>query len=335
MGQKQDDFQALVPGTLLNHRYQVKSLLGRGGMGFVYSAYDQKTDTDIAIKELFPSACCQRIPGQKSAVLYSKNAVLQYQDYKNYFIQEAKIMAKLNGCPNLVSLKDLFEENDTCYYTMELLKGKTLSQLLRSQQLLLLETDAVYIAKGVLNALTCLHQNGIIHRDICCQNIFITDTGVVKVIDFGASALISEQKSLSIILRPSYAPPEQYQSKGILGPWVDVYALGAVLYQIVTGRKVTESVDRVRKDDLVPPNQINNKLSGNFSSIIMKALELEPRKRFQTAEEFRKSLEFGNVRESVSDQACISSKIKKYVFAIAGLVLLIAGCIVTLFAING
>lgn len=335
MEQKQDDLQALAPGTLLNHRYQVKSLLGHGGMGFVYSAYDQLTDTDIAIKELFPSACCHRIPGQKNVALYSKNAVLQYQDYKNYFIQEAKIMAKLNGCPNLVSLNDLFEENNTCYYIMELLIGKTLNQLLQSQQMLLSETEAVYIAKGVLNALTYLHQNGIIHRDICCDNIFITDAGVVKVIDFGASALFSEQKPLSIILRPSYAPPEQYQPKGKLGPWVDVYALGAALYQIVTGKKVTESINRVIKDDLIPPDQINNKLSGNFSSTIMKALDLDPRKRFQTAEEFRKSLEFGNVMESVSDQACISSKIKKYVFAIAGLVLLIAGCIVTLFAING
>lgn len=309
--------------TLLHHRYIIKEVLGCGGTGIVYSAYDMIQDMEVAVKELFPHSCCMRDFNQKDICLYSHNANLQYQRFRDNFIKEAKLMADFSKCPNLPILYDLFEENNTWYCTMELLKGITLKQYLSFNEVPLLEKDVFYIATKVLGTLSYMHQNNVIHRDICTDNIFLTESGGVLLIDLGSAISYMDIKSILVMIRKGYAPPEQYRADGVLGPWTDIYALGAVMYEALTQKRVPESIERQLEDKIIQPKFINRNITNNMNSAIMKALSLNVRNRFQTSEEFHKYLETGNDA---------MSKVRKYVCMLIWLVLLVCGCVFALFS---
>ena len=312
----------LVSGILLHHRYKIKEILGRGGTGIVYSAYDMVQNMEVAVKELFPYGCCVRDFDQKSICPSSHNANLQYQHFRENFIREAKLMSDFSKCPYIPALYDLFEENNTWYYAMELLKGITLRQYLRFCGYPLLEKDVFQIATKVLIILSYMHQKNIIHRDICTDNIFLTESGGALLIDLGSAISYTDTKSILLMIRKGYAPPEQYRADGFLGPWTDIYALGAVMYEALTQKKVPESVERQLEDKIIPPKLINRNITENMNSAILKALSLNEKKRFQTQEEFHEYLRTGNNA---------MGRIMKYVCMLIWFVLLVCGCIFILF----
>ncbi len=329
--------EELPPGTMLHGRYEIRYVVGSGGMGIVYRTWDTVQGTDTAVKELYPETCCKRGIDGKSVELFSKNAILQYQDWKKHFLLEADTMSGFSDCPNLLASTDFFEENNTYYYVAEILDGMALNAYLDSREKPLAQEEASHIAVNVMDALAYLHKRRLIHRDICCNNIYLMTSGTIKVIDYGAMVDMDGQDRPSIILRPGYAPPEQYTSNSELGSWTDVYAAGAVLYEMVTKSKVYESVKRLEEDMLVPPVMANSQLTVQFSNIIMKALSLDSRKRFQTAEEFKESLERSveKKNEEVFDKQAGKRKVKRVICLLVGLVGLVLGCIVGLVLVNG
>lgn len=327
---------ALMAGTILNGRYEIKEMIGMGGMAFVYRANDKVHQKDIAVKELCPSACCKRSQDRKNVVSYSKNAVFQYQNYKQSFYEEAKILMKCSSCPNIISAFDLFEENSTVYLVTELLEGITLQHYLFRQKEPLAEPKIIYMTLEVLNALSFLHHIGYLHLDISDDNIFITSSGKVKLIDFGSAAAQAADNhviaSKSIILKIHYAPPEQYQSDGLIGAWTDLYALGAVMYEAVTKIKVTGAMERIHKDDMGSPKQINSQISDRLDFIIRKALALNAKDRFQSAEEFRDSIIIRN--DLVHVGSMLYNNTISICMKIIGFVCLIICCILGLLWIN-
>ena len=275
----------LPPETILNGRYLVGRVLGFGGFGITYIAWDLQLEKKVAIKEYMPSDFATRSPGETRVSVYSGKACDLFAAGMKGFLDESKRLAVFNHEEGIVHIFDSFLENDTAYIVMEYLEGKTLKELLKERGGKIPYQEAVQYLRPVLRSLDAVHQAGIIHRDIAPDNIFITYDGKVKLIDFGASRYftLSQSRSLSVILKQGYAPPEQYNSHGKQGPWSDIYAVCATLYRAITGTVPEDAMERSANDTLVPPSQMGIQLPPNIENALMNGLNLKPENRIQSA----------------------------------------------------
>lgn len=282
----------LHPGIRLQERYVIGTVVGFGGFGIIYRAWDERLETMVAIKEFYPSGIVQRIPGEEKVIIYTGSGKKEFENGISRFLDEARNMAKFSTHANIMNVYDFFEENHTAYIVMEFLHGISLKQYVKEKGGHIDKDQAINIVSKVCDALKDIHKEGIIHRDISPDNIFICEDGKVKLIDFGAARFSTgeEEKTLSIILKPGFAPPEQYRSKSKQGPWTDVYALAATLYRIVTGVVPEESVNRIVEDNLQVPKEIMPELSENFSNALMKGMALNQELRFQTIDQFQSAI---------------------------------------------
>ena len=269
--------------TLLNGRYVIEKDLGQGGFGITYKATDTRLSRPVAIKEFFPSSlgCARR---GKSVV---PNNPQDYQTSLQEFLDEARILAKIKH-PNKVEVYDVFEENNTAYMVMEFIEGKNLLDLLNDRGGVMDEKEAIGYIIQVAGALEAMHKAGYLHRDIKPQNIMVTRDGRAVLIDFGAAKqfIAQKTKTMESILTPGYAPLEQYGRRLRFGPPLDIYALGATLYHLLTGQVPPAAPDRAQGVHLVPPHQLNPKVSRQVSEAIMKAMEMNVNQRPQSVREF-------------------------------------------------
>lgn len=269
--------------------------VGSGGFGIVYRAWDSKLETVVAVKEFFVSRLVTRAEGLKNLIV-TKKSQEEFEYRKKRFLAEARNMAKFGSHRSIPNVFEFFEENNTAYIVMELLKGVALNDYLHKNGGKI-DTDlAIMIANEVGNALKSLHEQNIIHRDVAPDNIFICSGKEIKVklMDLGAAKLAdSTDDVVDIILKPGYSPAEQYDNSNNIGPWTDIYALGATLYVMLTGVKPDESTNRKIKDEVVPPNEINPLISENLSNAIMKAMALEQHMRFKNVSEFLEAINGG------------------------------------------
>ncbi|HAG68807.1 MAG TPA: hypothetical protein DCL38_02405, partial [Lachnospiraceae bacterium] len=287
---------ALPFDTILHGRYRIGKVLGFGGFGITYMGEDLRDQRRVAVKEYFPGGFVSRHPGK--LMVETTSGYRQFMRGKDNFLQEARI---IYHCKNSHILKifSLFEENGTAYYVMEYLQGSDLRELLKRNGGRLSWADFEPVVLQIMDALCEVHKEGIIHRDISPDNIYITEDRTAKLIDFGAARALSTEKSRSVILKKGYAPPEQYQSHGRQGPWTDIYALGGTMFRALTGEMPPESVERVRHDTLKRPETYGIGLPPSVSTAIMKALSLREEQRFQRVEAFRQAL----MKESIEDSA--------------------------------
>lgn len=283
--------------TVLAGRYIIGKVLGFGGFGVTYKAWDIQLENVVAIKEYFPSAIVNRIPGQLQVMPYSDKGKPEFAKGIEGFLEEARNTAKFYSHPNIVDVYNYFEDNGTAYFVMEYIDGVSFKDYIKVHGEKIDANSAVMIAGEILSALSAIHSQGILHRDISPDNIKINSKGVVKLFDFGAARFSSgeTEKTMSVILKPGYAPPEQYERKSKQGPYTDIYALGACLYRAVTGKVPRESTNRqhdIRKgrDGLVLPRQIEPDIPEYLERIILKAMAIQPELRFQTADEMLKAL---------------------------------------------
>lgn len=282
----------LQPRTILAERYEIGLAVGFGGFGIIYRAWDMQLNTQVAIKEFYPSGLVNRVPGECRIVVYSGDRRTQFEEGKTRFLAEARTMAKFSQHPHIVNVYDFFEENNTAYIVMEYLEGVSLKNYLKSVGGKLSIEDTLQIINPVMDALKAIHKEGIVHRDVSPDNIFILPDGRIKVIDFGAARLSigDKEQTLSVVLKPGYAPPEQYRSKSKQGPFTDVYALGATMYRMVTGEVPEESVDRLIKDEIKLPSAIDPQMPKKYENIIMTAMAVNASLRFQTIDEMEHAL---------------------------------------------
>ncbi len=295
--QPREAFQ-LYPGTILHDRYLVGTTVGIGGFGITYRAWDQALEKQVAVKEYFPNGVVNRVPGNPEVIVFSEGATGEFEKGRIRFLAEAENIAKFNAHPNIVDVYDFFEENRTAYIVMEFLDGLSFKNFLSMYDEKIPYQMAVDIVNPVLNALKEIHRKKIVHRDISPDNIYILPMDArlehydVKVIDFGAARLSDgeEEKTLSIILKPGFAPPEQYEKKSRQGPWTDFYAVGAMLYLAITGKKPDESLNRALEDNLIPPSELVPEIPKYLNDTIMRAMALNPELRFRNADQFLEAL---------------------------------------------
>ncbi len=282
----------LYPGTVLADRYILGEAVGAGGFGIIYKAWDTKLETVVAVKEFFAGRLVTRAAGE-TQVIVNKKSQAEFEYRKVRFLAEARNMAKFGAHKNIPNVFEFFEDNGTAYIVMELLNGRGLNGYLKEVGGKLDQDFVVLVANEVGNALTSLHEKGIVHRDVAPDNIFICSDNElrIKLLDFGAAKLAdSSDEVIDIILKPGYSPAEQYESTNNIGPWTDIYALGATMYMMLTGVKPDESTNRKVQDTVVPPHELDGTIHENLSNAIMKAMALETHMRFKTVAEFLKAI---------------------------------------------
>lgn len=292
------DKRALPVEKVLNNRYMVGRVLGIGGFGITYVAYDMSTRERIALKEYFPSEWATRISNTSQIAPASQAQQECYQHGRNVFINEARVLSKLRHVSNIVNVRTLFEENGTAYIVMALLEGNTLSGYLKSiGRKSLPYTTVNQMIMPVATALSQIHAYSLLHRDVSPDNIIVTNKGEVYLIDFGATRVyaVNSPKSMSVVLKPGFAPIEQYSRSGNQGPWTDVYALAATYYYLVAGRKPTEATDRIAGVAVVPLKNIVSDIPDYISNAVERALSIGWKDRPQTVGEFMQELRLGNV----------------------------------------
>jgi serine/threonine protein kinase len=208
------------------------------------------------------------------------------------FLEEARVLARFAEHQGIVAVRDFFPAHGTGYLVMSYLEGLTLKDYLARQGGQIPFPQALAILMPVMDALRAVHQVGLLHRDISPDNIYITRDRQVKLIDFGAAraAMGAHSRSLSVILKPGYAPPEQYGSQGRQGPWTDVYAVGATLYQMLTGQMPPEAPDRLYQDTLKPPTAYGADLPQTAELALFKALAVRAEQRFQSVADLQAAL---------------------------------------------
>ena len=296
-GTRPENALHMLPGSLLANRYLIGKVLGFGGFGVTYIAWDSVLQQRVAIKEYLPSEFATRTPGKTEVSIFSGNKAQQFADGKNKFLEEAKRLAKFQNEPGIVRIFDRVEANNTAYIVMEYLDGETLAEFLNREKKVPID-QGISMLTPVIHSLEVVHKAGIIHRDISPDNIFITKDEHVKLIDFGAArcATTSYSRSLTVIIKPGYSPEEQYRNRGEQGPHTDVYALAAVLYRMITGETPPDALERraflehKKKDTLVPPSKYC-KISKNQENAILNAMNIYAESRTATAEDFLSQLQ--------------------------------------------
>ncbi len=274
----------LKPGTILAGKYILGKALGEGGFGITYVGYDINLDLKIAIKEYFPSGFVSRdVSNTDTITVFSGSEREAYEAGKEKFIKEAKALAKFDNMPGIVSVKDFFLENGTAYIAMEFVEGETLKEYLNKMGGKAQPELIFNMIRPLIESLSQIHRQGIIHRDISPDNIMITKNNEVKLLDFGAARDINAagQKSLSIQLKPGYAPEEQYRTHGEQGPWTDVYALCATIYRAITGVTPIESLERLSNDTLAPPSYMGVMINPAQEQALMQGLAVNRQQRIQ------------------------------------------------------
>ena len=297
---------ALQPGSILNGRYIIGHVLGQGGFGITYIAKDYQTGERVAIKEYLPSEFAGR--NGNSVQAFSKDQKENFEYGKEQFLSEAKTLAAFIGDEHIVRIYSFFEENNTAYFTMEYVDGLALDKYMAQQGGRLTVAEANRLLLPLMESLNKVHTKGIVHRDIAPDNIIVTKDGSVKLIDFGAARYSTGEKSrsLDVIMKHGFAPPEQYMRRGRQGPFTDVYALAATYYYAITGKLLPDSVERTFEDTIMLPHSLGVRISRKQEDALLKALEVNAANRYQNMGEFHHEM----AQASGVKEEAVSSKEK-------------------------
>jgi len=281
---------ALPHHTRLNTgRYQVGQVLGKpGGFGITYLGWDERLQTRVAIKEYLPRELVGRDADHLTVAAHSGEDADAFAFGLGKFLEEARTLARLDH-PNLVRVRDFFEENGTGYLVMDYYDGLTLAEYLARQPGgKIPEAQAIGILLPILDGLREVHAKGFLHRDIKPANIYLTAGNRPILLDFGAArqAMGAHGRSLSVVLSEGYAPIEQYQRHGQQGPWSDVYGAAATLYTMVTGQAPPAATDRLGKETLTGLGH----LSPRLALLLHQGMTHDPAKRPQSVEQWQRDL---------------------------------------------
>lgn len=274
--------------------FEILGVIGEGGFGIVYLAFDHSLRRTVAIKEYMPLALARRGTGKKIVVRAAKHQDTFSAGLKSY-INEARLLAQFDH-PALVKVYRFWEENDTAYMAMQFYDGHTLKHLIDSTPELLTQAWLKSMLGPILAALDTLYSAQILHRDVSPENIIIQKNGLPVLLDFGSARqiLAGMPQTLTVVLKPSYAPIEQYADDASMqqGPWTDIYALSAVIYKAIANKVPPSSVTRMIQDPIewLAAGEYPE-FSREFLAAIDKGLAVLPRDRPQSIAEFRKLLD--------------------------------------------
>ncbi len=282
-----DNVQALSPGTRLGD-YRLDAMIGHGGFGITYRAFDTQLAKVVAIKEYLPIECAIR-HSDGAVVPRGARLIEDFAWGRERFLDEARALARFRH-PHIVPVLRYFEANDTAYTVMEFEDGKTVAELLRDPGRRLPADDVRRLASGLLSGLEAVHAQGFLHRDIKPANIIIRRDSVPVLVDFGAArqAMGGRTRTLTSVLTPQYAPIEQYALDGKQGAWSDIYSAAAVLYHAIMGQTPPDAAARVSKDPYRPLAEMeDDRFEPAFLAAIDRAMAFAPDDRPQSIAAWR------------------------------------------------
>lgn len=323
----------LKPGTLLCENYILGKVIGQGGFGITYIGWDLIKKCKVAIKEFFPNALSTRTDGATVVSCYNDKAERYFKEGVRKMLDEGARLSKFSGHPNIVNVFDCFEQNKTAYIVMEYLDGRSLKDYAAENGGRLDPREAVNLMMPVIGALKDMHSENMIHRDIAPDNIYICNDGRVKLLDFGSARIAVEdaEKSLSVMVKPGYAPKEQYASRSKQGPWTDVYSVCATLYRLITGEAPVESIER----EITPLKAFSEFGIENceaLEKIIVLGLEPEVPDRITSAEELETRLREGFLdnyteEEYEEEEEEADADVKAMLIFVGAIILVVIGII--------
>lgn len=278
---------ALKPGSVISN-FRITSLLGVGGFGITYQAFDENLERDVAIKEFFPSSLALRDDDGLTITTRFDSDRESYDYGLQRFLDEAKTLAKFQH-PSIVRVSQFIKANGTAYFVMDYEAGESLYLRLK-KQVTMDERECLDMVVPLLEGLAEVHEQNYLHRDIKPGNIFMCNDGRPVLLDFGSARQAIQDREMTAIVSPGYAPYEQYFSKQNQGPWTDLYAIGATLFLAITGIKPTPALDRMNeiKRGKADPiellmEQANVEISPEFQQVLFNLLAPKPEKRPQSA----------------------------------------------------
>lgn len=282
--------ERLEMGYRLNGRYRVCRSLGQGGFGITYLAEDELLGQKIVIKEYFPAAFARRAEDGSIRIMEETDRAA-FTEGRNRFLREARILTSLLDVPGVVKAWNYFQENQTAYLVMEYVQGISLRSWLEQNGEVPSFDEALEMLRLVVLALANIHKKGLLHRDITPDNLMVGANGTVKLLDFGSARSYLREKdsemTQTVLLKSGYAPPEQYDGKSVQGPWTDIYALSATLYEMITGCMPEDALQRQVRDELLEPSIYGAKITPEQEEHLLKrGLALDERERYTSVREF-------------------------------------------------
>lgn len=297
---------ALPAYEILNGKYLIGRVLGIGGFGITYIAWDFYQAKRVCVKEYFPREIAVRNIGghtyseQISVSLYCGTETYTqhldkiqsvYMKGLEAYIKEAENLSRYYLMPGIVSIRDFFYGNNTAYIVMEYIDGIDMKRYARLRGGRLMPQEVFMLLKDVLQALDVVHKDNIIHRDISPDNIMLTrDLKRAILIDFGAARDYGNSANAPILLKHGYAPVEQYKRDEKQGPWTDVYSMCATIYYLLTGVRLPKSIERRKKDTVYKLQVMGVPISEEQDLAIQKGLSIEPEHRYQSIAELYENL---------------------------------------------
>ena len=284
----------LINTIQLNKRYRLIRILGQGGFGVTYIAEDETLGQKVVIKEYFPVGLVKRTESHEIVLKNTESDKKLYEEGMRRFLNEAQVLASLFEIPGVVKVLDYFQENGTAYIVMEYIKGISLRSYLERTSEEISFQKAWDMLLPVMNALEMIHGKGLLHRDLNPDNLMVEEDGTVKMLDFGSAREYflehDREKTMTILVKNGYAPPEQYEAKGKQGPWTDVYALSATLYEMMTGYMPPGSKERQVSDELFPPSTFAIDITPEQEDLLLnRGMALGVSERFQSVLEMKQA----------------------------------------------
>ena len=269
--------------SILAGKYLLGAPLGKGGFGITYIAMHLPDEKIVAIKEFFPANLAVRDTDNETVVPADDTKAVYYRTGMKSFSEEGRILYLLSDIEHVVHVAEQIQANNTTYLVMEYVPGISLKKYMKQQQKLFSEQETLTLMQPILLALQTMHQKGILHRDISPENLMLSPNNTLTLIDFGAARTFSrsDDDNLTVILKRGYAPEEQYHSNSRQGPWTDLYAVCAVMYQMLTGILPQEASARAEEDHLTPISRIEGlSLSPSTCAALEKGLQMDPMERY-------------------------------------------------------
>jgi len=275
----------LTRGYLLD-RYRIERLISSGGFSLIYLASDINTRHKIVLKEYYPEKITQRVPGGKLQAL-NEQVQPTYVLGLQQFLAEAAALAGIEH-PNIVSVSNFFRCNASAYLAMEYVEGRNLHWLVKQHHGRISQSVLVNVMSAVLSGLRALHGSGFLHLDIKPANILLRASGPPLLVDFGAVQRYTAGKQFAGMqtVTSGYSAPEQYQ-QGVMGPWTDLYAIGATLYACITGAAPQEARKRLENDRVSAiQGRLARQYSAHLLSTILRSIQLDHHARPATVDAF-------------------------------------------------
>lgn len=273
--------ERLSKGTVLRDRYEIESVLGKGGFGITYRAYDRLMEVPVAVKQ------------------YDTERMSDGREAR----KEAKIAAGFYDLEGIAAARDYFVENGICYIVMEYVDGVSVKRYIHEHGRMN-GGEVLEKLRPILQSISRIHKKGVIHRDISADNLLVTKDGKLKLIDFGAARVTEEyrDKTFTLIFKRGFAPVEQCHAHGAQGPWTDIYSLCATVYFMITGIVPDDAVERMIEDHVKPLPQIHGTgLSAASGAALMRGLAVRQEDRFQNVRELYEAL-YGAAKEEETEQ---------------------------------